>query len=356
MVQLGQTPDLIQNADMSKFTDRVEIKEGINTHRVLTGPFLSRSVYWPTLTTEGGQSVQRMRSVIVPKTGSEVLKGIASVEKEVRRNSGETDPRSQFTPSNLYLYLIFNRDELVPEDEGPTVRVAGYKQTVYNRLVEIQNERSTKDQSKLKNGLIFMYDVQIKKTIGDKSKPRFTTKYTVDVDTENNKVMGQIPAELADYPFDKVAKVLDENDIWQYIFTPEELEAIQSCETDLLAETAPSTEEQIINKLKENPIFLGAKDSNSGTFLFPQNEIFMNYLVSNSLPLIDAAAQSQLPASSQEEKPSTDQPPQTSHVEVVTENKETPADVTVVETSPATEVTPEGGGDKIMKWGEEGKK
>ena len=134
-MQIGQTQDLITNADMSKFSDRVKIIEGINTHRVLNGPFLARSVYWPTLSNEQGQINQRMRSVIVPKTGSELLRSLASNEKEFRTGMGEKDPRSQFTPSNLYLYLIFNRDDVVPEDDVPKVRVVGYKQTVYNRLI-----------------------------------------------------------------------------------------------------------------------------------------------------------------------------------------------------------------------------
>ena len=112
-MQIGQTQDLIVKADMSKFSDRVKINEGINTHRVLNGPFLARSVYWPTLVNDQGQMNQRMKSVIIPKMGSELLRSLSDNEKEFRRGLGETDPRSQFTPSNTYLYLIFNRDEVV---------------------------------------------------------------------------------------------------------------------------------------------------------------------------------------------------------------------------------------------------
>ena len=312
-MKLGQTPDLVQNADMSKFSDRVDIKEGINTHRVLTGPFLTRSVYWPTMAEEGGQMVQRMRSVLIPKTGSELLRSLSDAEKEFRRTMGENDPRSQFTPSNAYLYLVFNRDEAVAEGDLPQVRVAAYKQTIFNRLKEIQEERSTKDSNNLKNGLIFMYDVQIKKTIGDKSRARFTTKYTVDVDSENNKFQGNIPAKMLEMSWDQVVKVLDENKLWGEIFTPEELQAIEDCEIDLAAETKPNTEEEILAKLKDNPVFLGAKDPNSGQFMFPQNEQFMTFLKSKEVPILESAAQSQLPPKSEspiqiEEKPQETKP------------------------------------------------
>lgn len=347
-MKLGQTADLIQKADMSKFSDRVEIKEGINTHRVLNGPFLMRSVYWPTLVMEQGQQAQRMRSVLIPKAGSELLRSIADNEKEFRRMMGESDPRSQFTPTNSYMYLIFNRDEVVQEDEPIKVRVAAYKQTVYNRLKEIQAEISTVDNTKLKNGLIFMYDVQIKKTVGDRARARFTTKYTVDVDSENNQAQGHMPVVLLDMTFKEVMKVLEKNEILDQIFTKAELEAIEKCEIDLLGETKANTEEEIIHKLKDNPIFLGAKDNNTGTFLFPQNEQFMTFLKSKELPLLDSAAQTQLPA--QEQETPTEAPPIQTTAEPQPENKEI-----TVETGP----TPDGkvdevqteNGDGIIRWG-----
>ena len=349
-MQIGQTSDLVQNADMSRFTDRVKINEGINTHRVLNGPFLMRSVYWPTFVNEQGQMVQRMRSVLIPKTGSELLKSLASTEKEFRTTMGEKDARSQFTPSNLYMYLIFNRDEITPKDELPKVRVAAYKQTVYNRLIEIQNERSTKDQNKLKNGLIFMYDIQVKKTIEDKARPRFTTKYTVDVDTENNKVQGAIPAELLDMSTEKMMKILEENKIWEAIFTKDELKAINESELDLATETKPNTEEEILHKLKENPIFLGAKDGNTGQFLFPQNEQFMIFLKSKELPILESAAQTQLPP----------QQEQTTQVDIKTEEVKTtgsplPTQPEVISQKTETESTSEvktENGTPIIRWGE----
>ena len=366
-MKIGQTQDLVVNADMSKFSDRVVIKEGINTHRVLRGPFLMRSVYWPTLILDQGQYNQRMKSVLVPKTGSTLLRSLSDTEKEFRRTQGESDPRSQFTPSNTYMYLILNRDEVKAEDELPVVRVAAYKQTIYNRLEEIQSEKSTKDKTKLKNGLIFMYDVQIKKTVGDAAKPRYTTKYTVDVDSENNKVQGVMPIELHEMPVDKMMEVLTNNNIWKSIFTEQELAAIDACEIDLGTETNPNNEEEILHKLKENPIFLGAKDGNSGQFLFPQNEQFMKFLKSKELPILESAAQAQQLAEGKTDTPAETTKAEAAPINVTTDAtfETTPAETTIevkpeeVKTvevatdSKPTEVTPEGGKDTIKRWGDQ---
>ena len=368
-MKMGQTPDLVMNADMSKFSDRVTIKEGANTHRVLNGPFLMRSVYWPTLVLDQGQYNQRMKSVLVPKTGSTFLRSLSDSEKEFKRLMGESDPRSQFTPSNTYMYLIFNRDEIKAEDELPVVRVAAYKQTVYNRLEEIQSEKSTKDKTKLKNGLIFMYDVQIKKTVGDAARARYTTKYTVDVDSENNVVQGSIPIELYGMPVDKMMEVLTTNNIWKSIFTEQELAAIDACEIDLEMETNPNNEEEILHKLKDNPIFLGAKDGNSGQFLFPQNEQFMAFLKNKELPILESVAQAQQLAEGKTDAPTDAKQPETTKAEainVTTDAPETtPAETTIevkpeevktveVSTDPKpTEVKTEGGGDTIKRWGDQ---
>lgn len=271
---LGQTNELLEQASIQFSSERVTVKEGENIHRVLAGPFLEKKVFWPTLVTEEGKKVVRMRSVSIPKTGSPLLSTLAAIDKEVRLTLGENDPKSQFKPSSSYLYLIFNR-----EDTEPIVKIASYKFTIFKRLEEIQAELSSNDKNMLKNGLIFMYDVVLKKIIEDPKRPRYTTKYSADPDSENNKLMGSIPKELLNYSAAEIEKVLTENEIYPIIFTPEELKAIKDCDIDLEAQTKPMSEEEIRAKLIEFPICLNAKDS-MGRYYFPQEDKFMKALES----------------------------------------------------------------------------
>ena len=284
---LGQTKDRVENVVMSTLLERVDIKDGSNQHRVLAGPFLERRVYWPTLVEEEGKMVSKMRSAIVPKEGSQIFDTLASIEREIRTEIGEENPKSQFHPSNLYLYLIFDR-----ADDEPVVRVGAYKWSVYQRLEEIQNEISTKDPSMLKNGLIFMYDVIIKKIVGDTKRRQFTTKYSVDPDSENNKFMGQIPKELLKYTADELHATLEENDLYKEIFTDEEMKAIKESTIDLEKATKPMSEEEIRNKLRENPIDLSAKNM-QGMNYFPQTPRLMKVLNSMELKYLEGEGETE---------------------------------------------------------------
>jgi len=279
---LGQTKELIDAAKFSTFTARVEIEEGRNIHRVLAGPYLLKQVFWPTLVEDQGKLVSRMRSAIVPKEGSKIFDALIAVEKEFRYLNGEEDPKSQFSPSSSFLYLVLDR-----KDDIPVVRVAGYKWSIYKRLEEIQSEPSSKDPKKLKNGLIFMYDVIIKKTVDDPKRPKFTTKYTVDPDSENNQYLGEIPAELLKLSAGEIDKIMTENKVYQTIFTEEELKAIEACDIDLLKEVLPNSEEEIKTKLLENPINLKAQDSSS-RYIFPQTDKFLKSLESMGLKYLNS--------------------------------------------------------------------
>jgi len=321
---LGQTEDLKKDATMNQFSDRVEIKEGINKHRVLRGPFLVRTVYWPTLITEEGEVKQKTKSIVVPKTGSPLLKSLADAEKEFRRTMGESEPRSTFSPSSAYLYLIFNKDD--PEHhEKPEVKLASYKNTIYTRLEEIQTEKSTKNPAMLKNGLIFMYDVLIKKTVGNPAQPIFTTRYTVDVDTENNVAQGQIPVEILKLSSEELLKTLEENGIFTDIFTPDELKAIEDCKIDIGSMYTPSSDEEVVMKLKEFPIFAQAKDFSKGTFLFPQMDQFMKFIEKKGLALITGEPKAKIEApedTPDEAQEDTQEAPVVKEAEVVKSQEE----------------------------------
>jgi len=284
-MQVGQTKELIDEATFSSFSGRVVLKtgEGGNRHRVLRGPFRASTVYWPTLVNEEGELKPRMKTVTVPPTGSEFVKKLASVEEEVRRTMGENEPKSQFKTSHTFLYLIFDRED---ETDPPEVKVASYKYSVYKRLEEIQRELSTKDKSFLKYGLIFMYDVIVKKIVEDPNRPIYTTKYKVEVDIENNPMQGRVPADVLNLNTKDLNDLLAENDVFSEVFTPEEIEIIDACKIKLDEETKPNTEAEIIAKFHEFPINLQAKNPQTGMFHFPQNDRFISYLKNMELPLL----------------------------------------------------------------------
>ena len=342
---LGQTEDLKKEATLNQFSDQLELKVGVNRHRVLRGPFLVRSVYWPTMVEEEGETRQKTKAVVVPtKTGSPFLKALADSEKEFRRMQGEADPRSNFSPSSKYLYLAFDKDD--PEhNEKPEVKVASYKYTIYTRLEEIQSEESTKNAGHLKNGLIFMYDVLIKKTVGDPNKPMFTTRYTVDVDTENNVAQGKIPMDLLKMSAEELNKTLIDNKIYEQIFTPAEMEAIEKCNIDIPGMYTPQSDEEIIAKLMDSPIAIRAKNFSTGNFLFPQNDQFINFIQTKGLRILeDGETKEEAPGTnaSRGDAPGAKEeaPPQENKVEIKTDK--------ATEEAPAAVKTEEG--STINKW------
>jgi len=286
---LGQTNKMVDEAQIKKFTDKVTINVGRNQHRVLTGPFLQRVVYWPSLEQDSttGEMKQVAKMVNVPKEGSQIFDALSSIEKEIRATMGEKEPRSKFKPNNQYLYLIFNREE-----EEPIVRAASYKWTIFNRLDQIQKQISSKDKNMLAHGLIFMYDIIITKTVGDPNRAQYTTKYSVDPDVESNPFLGSVPVEFLKYSEAQIMETLSEEaqegkTYLEMIFTPEELKAIEECDIDLTKEINPLSDDKILAKITESPIYFGAKDQN-GHYMFPQEEHFMKAMKSMDIKLIES--------------------------------------------------------------------
>ena len=180
-MDLGQPTYLKNDADKSRQIGKVRLEEGENVHRILFGPVKVQSVYWPTLVEDSdtGAMVPRNKLIRRPQQGT-LFDTLASLEKRVRTQMGEANPRSSFSPSNKWWYLVIDRN-----DPSPTIQIAEYPYTVYKRLVELESQISTKNRENLRHGLIFQYDVIITKKV-DPTRPRFLgTSYEVDVDPDS---------------------------------------------------------------------------------------------------------------------------------------------------------------------------
>ena len=258
-INIGSSADMQREA-RGDFTDRVKLVEGPNIHRILFGPVRQKTVWYPTLVEdEDGSMKQSMRAFKPPETGSP-LDALASLEKRVRRNKGEEKPKSSLDPRNRWLYLVINLES----EEYPKVEIAEYPWSVFDALVSLEKAEHPKDKTKLRHGLLFMFDVIITKKVNPKLPPQFGTKYEVEPDPDN-PFTGKIPKSY----WGKTASELAEHGIDLEDFFPEEMwQAIQEAEIDLQAEAAPDSIEDIKAKLEEFPIFLGATDD-AGNYRFP---------------------------------------------------------------------------------------
>lgn len=269
-MELGQPGELKRNAQ-GGFTNRFRLEEGENIIRVLYGPIRSTSVYYPTLIEDkeaGGELKQGLRVLKVPREGCP-LDRLRDLDLRIRKKKGEDKPQSALKHSSKWLYLIINQGN--PDE--PVVELAEFPYSVFQQIVKLEEARSTKERNKLRNGLIFMYDLIITKTVEPGLPKQFGTKYTVEVDVEN-EYSGKIPAQY----LNKTASELSDRGLKvEKFFTPEAMAAISNCSIDLEEEAKPQTAEEMNAQLTKLPIYLDAKDRN-GRPMFPAQTEFENEL------------------------------------------------------------------------------
>jgi hypothetical protein len=267
-MQLGQ-PAYLKNSTDGGGLNRVRIQEGDNIHRVLFGPVRQSLVYYPTLVEdkETGSMVQRMKVIRRPKEGGP-LDVLASLEKRIRSSRGEKFTKSSLDPSTKWLYLIIDKES----ENYPKVEVAEYPYTVYKELVELESATATKDKGKLRQGLIFMWDAIITKSVDPSKSRQFGTSYSVQVDP-GNEWSSKVPVSYVGMTAADLGEKLD----LKKFFTDEEYIAIEESKIDLEEQGVPDTAEEMKQKLAEFPIYLGATNPN-GSYRFPSIEQFQEQL------------------------------------------------------------------------------
>lgn len=269
-MELGQPSNLKRDAAGGGLT-RLRLNEGTNIHRVLFGPLRIRMVYYPSLQEDRdtGEQIQRMKLLRCPIGGSTPLDVLSSLEKRIRRERGEKEPRSSLDPTTRWVYLIIDKQG----DNYPAVEVAEYPYTVYDKLINLEAAISLKDANKLRYGLVFMWDAIITKNI-DKTKPlQYGTSYTVEVDPDN-PYANKVPKSYLGMSMEELNKYLKD---FSRFFSTEEWEAVEESTLDIQEEGQPDTPEQMEEKLSQFPIFLGATNPD-GSYRFPSIEQFKTQL------------------------------------------------------------------------------
>jgi len=285
-MQLGQPKHLTDNMKDGGGLSRIRLEEGANVHRILYGPMKISLQYYPVLIEdEDGGMQQRMKVIRRDPSQGTPLDVLASLEKRVRKERGETNPSSSLNPSTKWLYKVIDRSD----PDYPAVKICEYPYTVWKGLAEVEKARSTKDTDKLRYGLIFMWDCIITKSV-DKSKGiRFGTSYAVEVDPEN-EYAGKVPASY----LGATSAQLEEKGVdCSKFFTKEEwaaIEADQENGMDLEKIGEAESAEDIASKLAEFPIFLGATNQD-GSYRFPDVDRFKAQLSKQGLDYLDAGAE-----------------------------------------------------------------
>ena len=143
-MQLGQTTARKNQAAGGGF-NKLRLREGVNIHRILTGPAKQQMVYYPTLVKdrETGEMQQRMKILFQPVGGTNPLNVLASLERRIRKERGEENPRSSLDPTTRYLYLVIDRDS----EEYPKPELAEYPYKVYEKIIEFEDALSTSDNN-----------------------------------------------------------------------------------------------------------------------------------------------------------------------------------------------------------------
>ena len=321
-MELGQPKHLKETKDGGGLI-RTRLEEGDNVHRVLFGPVKISLQYYPTLIEDEttGEMVQRMKVIRRGNAGTP-LDTLASLEKRIRTGRGEQNASSSLNPSNKWLYLVMEKNG----DDYPSVKIAEYPYTVYKKLIELEAAVSTKDSSKLRHGLIFMWDAIITKNV-DKSKGiRFGTSYDVQVDPENS-FSGKVPVSYLGASTAELGEKLD----LEKFFTEDEYAAIKAATIDLEKEGAPHTAEEIQQLLSDFPIYLGATNPD-GSYRFPSIEQFQQQLEKMGIDFLSGEPTAQLESPKPETNP-VEIP--TTKAEAVAEDVVEEAPVEVVEETPA---------------------
>jgi hypothetical protein len=288
------------------FPEIGKLKDGTTTFRIIAGPHPIETIWYPTVIEKDGQMVQSMRTISRPPEGTildEVVKLDEALGKRELQQAGASKDdiqkyRSALRPNRAFRFLVFDRDQ---DNEGtPKVRPYDFPYTVKEQLELLQNTINKKSPAYLENGLVFMFDVYISRTIESGKKAAYGTTYTTTVVLDTTPAMKQkkIPADWREWTPESGKPCP-----WDYTdyFTEAELQAIAEYDSDLESISKTDTPEQVVEKLQKNPIYLEAQfmygeKKGSPMFAIFKNEEHRQALLEMSSDRIPLLTQGDVPA------------------------------------------------------------
>ena len=274
---IGTSGKMFKDAKVKSFNQISKITDGVHQHRIIAGPMLVETIYYPVVVEQDGKFVQSVRSIVRPEDGC-IIDSIARLDEEVTKKAmleeGVSEDeikkyRSSLRPSRTYRFLVFDRDE---DGAGtPTVRVFDYAFSVKTALEKLQATQNKREPNFLEFGLLFMYDVYITRSKKEGQKnDMYATEYSVTPELDSlKKLKEKIPVSWLNWTPDS-GEACPYN--LEDYFTDDELQAIQDYPQDLTELCVADTPQQIAEKLKKNPIYLEAKHIWGGkknTSMFP---------------------------------------------------------------------------------------
>lgn len=237
------------NAEVGRFKEY-----GNYTHRVLDGPKRMDSCWYPSWRedSETGAIKASWNKLVLPKRskGKTLTDKLAAIDRKVQHEEGIDSQylNSVFDRQTRYIYIVISRD-LTKDSAKPWIGFWEYPTSVSNKVRNLNCKESSRNKGKLNYGPYWTYDIDIEKINTDSGgDKRFNTSYNADVVAETLQYAGKIPMEVVtnlDFQWDKLAKIQQE------VFTPEEVEAIESFmkDNELDSYVKPMTNEEILDNL-----------------------------------------------------------------------------------------------------------
>lgn len=265
-MKLGVSKDNREDTyDLSPSIRLSTLDPGDYKFRILTGGDRVKTVFYPTvvINEDDGELIQAFRAVRINNASKGgLLERLAKADRKAQLVKGgvKENIRSALDQRTKFVYLVLDRRDTVPEVK---VLEVGYK--VKTALSTKEKELDEQDATKLKYGLIYMYDVTIK--VIDKKKPGLPKYFNRDYAVEfsiKHPFLGKVPVEALDSGLDI------ENYVKSGIFTEEEWKVISSSSADLKSMFAPESEEDIVQKLMLEPIDVLAVRENKPVFPDPE--------------------------------------------------------------------------------------
>lgn len=264
----------------SVLEDQHEIEKGDNLFRFIQGPQMIKTIFYPTVfeKEENGEKTLEptYRALnFLDKTG--IIESIQEAEAEARREIGDQDPIG-FSDKNNWFYLAIKLSDKVLK-----IKPLKVPKSIKDKITEFETKLDIKNPDYLMNGLFWMYDINVTKTLEPGKSPRYGTKYDAFIYGEN-PFRAKIPQE---YLKADIGKILEKIGGPEAVFYEEIIPLLENLEIDLEKELTPMKESEIKERLQKFPINILGRRSNDHSLIYPQGSQFKNLLRSLGLPYVE---------------------------------------------------------------------
>lgn len=236
--------------------------------RILQGVQDKYCYWWPTVVEDQNSGVVKntWRNAYVDGNAKTPLDHLADLDRAFKQKLTEasggnpTEVRSMFDKEMTYDYAAIIRGSST--GKADSIQILKTNWSVMNRINQIQHMLSGVSKDYLEYGLIYMYDIIIRKSTNPKNG---RNQYTVDPEIQTcAHTAGKVHIAY----IDQDRNPLDPN---QYL-SAEDQQLVAACNWDLDTIEQPIPVAQLMDRLRQYPINLAARQRNNPSrFLFFQS-------------------------------------------------------------------------------------